>query len=97
MFYYSKTLVFEVWEGPKSCLFRVVFSIHYFQTIFDQILWICWISGSPWSSKWVSFGDLEGTNLGVICDSDGVQVPRWLPGSQKEPFGVTLGCLLEVF
>ena len=24
-------------------------------------------------------------------------VPRWLPGSEKEPFGVTLGCLFEVF
>ena len=24
-------------------------------------------------------------------------VPRWLPGSEKEPFGVTLACLFEVF
>jgi len=24
-------------------------------------------------------------------------VPRWLPGPKKEPFRVTLGCLLEVF
>ena len=91
MFYYSKTLVFEVWEGPKSCLFRVVFSIHYFQTIFDQILWICWISGSPWSSKWVSFGDLEGTNLVKRIHFDSMQVPRWFLVSKKEPFGVTLG------
>ena len=42
-------------------------------------------------------GELEGSNLGVICDPDSVQVPRWLPGPKKEPFGVTLGCLLEVF
>ena len=24
-------------------------------------------------------------------------VPRWLPGSKKEAFGITLGCLFEVF
>ena len=97
MFYSSETLVLEVWEGPNLCLFRVVFSIHYFQTIFDQILRIYWISGSPWSSQWVSFGDLEGTNLVKLAHFDSVQVPRWLPGSPKEPFGVTLGCLLKVF
>ena len=26
-------------------------------------MWICWVSGSPEESKWVSFGDLEGANL----------------------------------
>ena len=39
----------------------------------------------------------SGSNLGVISDPDGAKGPRWLPGPQKEPFGVTLGCLLEVF
>ena len=38
MFYLSETLVFEVRESLKSCLFRVVFSIDDFQPIFDQIV-----------------------------------------------------------
>ena len=42
-------------------------------------------------------GSHFGSLRGQICDPDSVQVPRWLPGPQKEPFGVTLGDLLEVF
>ena len=85
-----------VWEGLGSCLFRVVFLDQYFWSTFSGILSICWASGSPWWSKWVSSGDLEGPNSCAISDPGGTMVPRWLPGSKKESFLVTSGCLLEV-
>ena len=62
VFYCSKTMFSEVWEGPGSCLFRVVFLDRYFWSTFCSILEICWASGSPWWSKWVSLGELEGPN-----------------------------------
>ena len=33
MFYYSKTILFEVWEGLGSCLFPIVFLDLYFYSI----------------------------------------------------------------
>ena len=42
-------------------------------------------------------GGIEAPNLGTIWDSGGIMVPEWPPDPKKEPFGVTLGCILGVF
>ena len=54
VFYYSKTLLFEVWGGPGSWLFYIVFLHRYFYAIFFGIVRICWSSGCPWGSKCVT-------------------------------------------
>ena len=58
---------------------------------------ICWSSGSQKGSKCVSLGDLGAASLVKVTHPGGTMVPRWLPDPQNWPFGVTLGCLLEVF
>ena len=62
VFYVGKTILFEVWEGPSSLLFRVMLLDRYFGSICCGISRICWPLGSPWGVKWVSFGDPQGPN-----------------------------------
>ena len=62
VFYYSKTILFEVWEGSGSSLFSVVILDGCFLNMFWCFFEIYWLSGSPKGSKWVSLGDLEGPN-----------------------------------
>ena len=40
-----------------------------------------------------SFGGLEGLNEGVIWHSGGNMTPRWLPGPQKDLFGLIWGVI----
>ena len=43
----DKTILFEVWDGPGSLLFRVMLFGRYFGSIRCGISGICWPLGSP--------------------------------------------------
>ena len=47
LFYVGKTILFEVWDGLGSLLFRVMPLDRYFGSICCGILGICWPLGSP--------------------------------------------------
>ena len=76
MFYAGKTLLLRVRECSDSSLLRVVVSFPHFFAIVDCLYEFSSISGSPYGSRWISFGQVEASDLDVVCEPDAAKDAR---------------------